>query len=194
MDINHFGPFSPEVWGSVSDWAYIVVTTTTLYFIYRTFRSQLEVQRMQLKITNIENERYRVESLPVFEAEMMEDQPYQYDQVADPLKLLVTIGFGLKKNECKNLKLIVSSHMAESLEWKHLVGNFDYIMAGGANLIDIVILKKNDDPFWMFPIELSFNFEDMVGNHYKQTIHCMWRKSGKHQVLAFVPVPAFNNE
>lgn len=192
MDINHFGSLLPEVWGTVSDWVYIVVTTATLYFIYRTFRSQIEVQRMQLKMTSIENERYRVESLPVFEAEMMEDEPNQLNKSADPMKLFVTIGFGLKKNECKNLKLKVSSDMAKSLDWTHLVGNFDYIMAGGANLIDVLVTKKDEENPYMFPIELDFQYEDMVGNHYKQSIHCIRRRSGKHQVYTFTPVPNFD--
>jgi len=186
MNINHFGPFSSDVWGTVSDWIYIIVTATTLYFIYRTFRSQLEVQRMQLKITNIENERYRHETLPVFEAEIMDEQP---TQPSEPSQMLVCIGIALKKYACKNVKLTVASHMAEKLEWTHLVGNFKYVTAGSANLIDVLITKQEHSHKWMFPIELIFHFEDMVGNSYEQNIHCMWRGSGKHQVLNFMPVP-----
>ncbi|WDF57210.1 hypothetical protein [Mucilaginibacter sp. KACC 22063] len=186
MNINHFGPFSPDVWGSVSDWVYIIVTTATLYFIYRTFRSQLEVQRMQLRITDIENERYRQETLPVFYAEILEDQP---NQPSDPNHMLVSIGFGLKKHECKNVKLTVASDIAEKLEWTHLAGNFQYVGAGGANLIDVLITKKQHGYMWMFPIQLTFHFQDMVGNSYEQNIHCLWRGSGKHQILSFTPVP-----
>ncbi|MGZ3758114.1 MAG: hypothetical protein ACXVAY_06940 [Mucilaginibacter sp.] len=190
MNINHFGPFAPEVWGSVSDWVYIIVTTATLYFIYRTFMAQLEVQRMQLKITNIENEWYRKESLPIFEAEVLEDQP---GQPTDADKLLVSIGFGLKNSECKNLKLTVTSHMAKNLKWNHLAGNFQYVMAGGCNLIDVLVTKKDEENPYMFPIELNFQYEDMVGNQYKQNIHCIRRWSGKHQVYTFTPVPVIKN-
>lgn len=186
MNINHFGPLSPEVWGSVSDWLNITVTAITLYFIYRTFRSQVEVQQMQLKVTNIENERFRKECLPVFQAEILEDQPAQ---PANPKELLISIGFGLKKGECRNLTLAVESNMAKSLTWNHLAGNFQYLMAGGANLIDVLVTKNNEDEPYMFPVTLDFLYEDMVGNLYKQKIHCIKRRSGKHQVYTFTPVP-----
>lgn len=186
MDINHFGPFSPEVWGSVSDWIYIIVTTATLYFIYRTFRSQLQVQQMQLKITTIENERYRLENLPIFKAEILEDQPNESTEIN---QMLICIGFGLKNSECRNVELTVTSNMAKVLEWTHIVGNFKYVMGGGANLIDVLVTKKDTEQPHMFPISLNFIYEDMIGNKYSQDIHCMWRRSGKHQVYHFTPVP-----
>lgn len=190
MNINHFGPLSPEVWGSVSDWVNITVTAVTLYFIYRTFKSQMEVQQMQLKVINIENERFRKESVPVFEAEVLEDQPAQ---PTNPKELLVSIGLGLKNGECKNLTLTVDSNIAESLEWSHLAGNFQYVMAGGANLIDVLVTKNDEDEPYIFPLTLNFLYEDMVGNWYKQSIHFIRRRSGKHQVYTFTPIPIFEN-
>jgi len=59
-------PFIADVWGTFSDWAMVIVTGLTLYFIVKTFRSQQHVQNLQLKMTLIENERYRFEIMPKF--------------------------------------------------------------------------------------------------------------------------------
>lgn len=66
FDYNNFGPFSSEVWGSVSDWVLTLATIITLYFIYRTFQSQLIVQKSQLDLTQIEIDRFLAENRPSF--------------------------------------------------------------------------------------------------------------------------------
>ena len=47
--INNFTPFQADVWGTVSDWVMIVVTTVTAFAIWFTFREQKEVTKLQLK-------------------------------------------------------------------------------------------------------------------------------------------------
>jgi hypothetical protein len=53
MNINDFGPFSANVWGTVSDWIMVSVTTLTALFLIKTFKSQKKVQLMQQSITDI---------------------------------------------------------------------------------------------------------------------------------------------
>lgn len=46
--------FNPDIWGTVSDWAMVLVTALTFYFIYRTFKQQqalLGFERIKLKIS-----------------------------------------------------------------------------------------------------------------------------------------------
>ncbi|MDP9076163.1 MAG: hypothetical protein M3O71_01965 [Bacteroidota bacterium] len=42
MDLFKF-PFLSDVWGTVSDWVMIAVTTITAIFLYKTLKSQKEV-------------------------------------------------------------------------------------------------------------------------------------------------------
>ena len=80
LNVNSFGPFHFDIWGSVADWAMVFVTFFTLLYLIKTFRaqasslsilqktldSQLTVQRLHVKSTTIENERFRKENMPSF--------------------------------------------------------------------------------------------------------------------------------
>jgi hypothetical protein len=57
MDINNFRLFNSEVWGNVSDYVMVLVTTATGLLILFTFQSQQELQRLQ-------NEIYRLSIRP----------------------------------------------------------------------------------------------------------------------------------
>ncbi|WDF79531.1 hypothetical protein PQ469_05880 [Mucilaginibacter sp. KACC 22773] len=67
MAINNFGPFQSDVWGTVSDWITILVYLITAYFIYKTLRSQLAIQR-------IESNRASREIRPYFSLETRIDE------------------------------------------------------------------------------------------------------------------------
>ncbi len=73
IDINNFGPFHAEVWGTFADWMMIVVTFATLtaliitLFLQRqTLKSQTSVQANQDKITEIEQKRFKFQIRPEF--------------------------------------------------------------------------------------------------------------------------------
>ncbi|MBU7569984.1 MAG: hypothetical protein KAF41_04970 [Flavobacterium sp.] len=59
MDINNFGPFNSDVWGTVSDWTMVIMTGLTAYFLIKTFREQK-------RATDIEHERYVDQIKPTF--------------------------------------------------------------------------------------------------------------------------------
>jgi hypothetical protein len=78
FDINNFGPFQSDVWGSFSDWVMLIVTFFTLLYLIKTFKaqhnslgiqqktleSQLVVQKAQQLSTEIEQKRYESEIRP----------------------------------------------------------------------------------------------------------------------------------
>lgn len=64
MDINNFGPFDSDVWGTVSDWFVAIVTAVSIYFLRRTLNSQNETQKLQSSVTNLEFQRYRQSIMP----------------------------------------------------------------------------------------------------------------------------------
>jgi hypothetical protein len=51
--------FDANIWGTVSDWCMVAVTTTTAYYLYKTLQSQKDVQKTQAKLYEIESVRFR---------------------------------------------------------------------------------------------------------------------------------------
>lgn len=50
--------FDSEVWGTVSDWYMVIVTLVTAVFLYKTLRSQKDVQKEQTRLFKIEELKY----------------------------------------------------------------------------------------------------------------------------------------
>lgn len=65
MKLNDFGPLQSDVWGNVSEWAMVAVTTTTLCFIVRTLNSQQEIQKMEAENQRHSQRQYLRSMLPV---------------------------------------------------------------------------------------------------------------------------------
>jgi len=53
-----------DSWGTVSDWVMIIVTSVTAYFLYKTLKSQKEVQQTQNSLLKIEQLRVREDFKP----------------------------------------------------------------------------------------------------------------------------------
>lgn len=49
MDINNFGPFQSDVWGTVSDWVVIIVTLGTGIFLVLAFNEQRKTNQLTSK-------------------------------------------------------------------------------------------------------------------------------------------------
>jgi len=66
MDINNFGPFNADTWGSVSDWLITGFTLGSIIFLWRTLTSQKKVQQLQQSLSKIDTLRYLKEIKPDF--------------------------------------------------------------------------------------------------------------------------------
>jgi hypothetical protein len=66
MDVNNWGPFQANVWGTFADYCMVAVTGYTLYYLRKTLKSQQHVQEDQNRIANIEQSRYEKETKPNF--------------------------------------------------------------------------------------------------------------------------------
>ncbi|WP_197086415.1 hypothetical protein [Sphingobacterium sp. IITKGP-BTPF85] len=67
-----------EIWGTVSDWFIVIITLVTAVFLYKTLRSQMEVQNSQSIITKIELKKYLSSIKPeiTFGIEKLNDEQY----------------------------------------------------------------------------------------------------------------------
>ncbi|MCX2481567.1 hypothetical protein OQY15_20875 [Pedobacter sp. MC2016-15] len=116
MNINNFGAFDAEVWGTVSDWGVFFVTAGTGILVYLTLRSQNKVLKSQqetlssqLKVQQIEQARFQSEVVPSFSSTMgrvdTEINPENED------KTRTHLGFSIKniaKNSIKDIDIKVS--------------------------------------------------------------------------------------
>lgn len=164
-DLFYF-PFLSSVWGSVSDWALILVTAFTLYFLRKTLKSQLKVQELQLKNTLIENERYRMEHIPKFHIEAL-NTPYIKDEFEYHTEIIL------------KFELLVSHIKECSIE---VISDNSILYPSNKNVYSTTSMGKNYTHELMFRLKsthssletdgmilkLNIKFTDPVSNKYIQ--------------------------
>ncbi len=94
-------PFLSGVWGTAADWTMVVVTALTLIYLILTLKSQRDIQRLQLKVTRIENERFIADQKLNFHVQATPTTNY----VAEPLQIFVEFKIKLLNGNCTNLKI-----------------------------------------------------------------------------------------
>jgi hypothetical protein len=168
MDVNNFGPFQAEVWGTYSDWIMVLVTIVTAIFLWRTLNSQMIVQKLQQQTTNIENERFRLEVKPNF---TMLISKKQIKPVDDQIEVILILDCQLLQAECRNLTVTNSSMFGEFTLGKVLPDDNKVVPVEAHRLI-MVSIHCQKTMFDITGINLfsTFCFEDTIGNKYKQTI------------------------
>jgi hypothetical protein len=175
MEINNFGPFNSDVWGTVSDWIMVLVTAITLYFLWRTLvsqqkalLSQLEVQKLQQQTTLIEQERFRLEVQPNFTMFISKKEIRIKD---DQIEIILILDTQLLQAECRKLQVTNSSLFGE-LFLDHVLPNDNELVPIEAHRLLMVCLKCEKEMFDLTGMNLSseFHFEDTIGNKYRQTI------------------------
>jgi hypothetical protein len=114
MDINNFGPFNADTWGSVSDWTMVIVTALTAWYLYKTLTSQTIVQGLQQKLTDIEGLRVKYEIMPQFEmVNQMQHPPIFEDGY---MSLFVIMKFTNTGNfDARNFKFKLQTKIAGKL-------------------------------------------------------------------------------
>lgn len=169
MDVNNLGPFNAEVWGTFSDWIMVVVTGATAFLLYKTFKSQIAVQKSQQKITDIEGERFRVEYKPVFELVF---QPIVNKPFDTYVRSYVHLKMTISNRDCKNFEVIEFTTInAVSISKNHigLTLPIDYMSAPDTYDLHFQI----DTSLALFPNEgapliFYLQFDDIIGNRYRQ--------------------------
>lgn len=168
-------PFQANVWGTFSDWVMVIVTALTAVYLIKTFRSQKEVQLLQIKATTIENERYRLENLPIFKLETIVGD---LDNTGPLFKQHLTLRFTLLNCDVKYCGLAISSPNTT------LVANDNNVLSAKNISKDSIhelsfYLKANksnyDDNGFLLNIKISYI--DPVGNRYHQNCRVLLQYS-----------------
>ena len=171
MDLNNFGPFDAQVWGTFSDWILIIVTGLTVIYLIRTFHSQQELKRIEIK-------RYIESIKPNIVISILEPDilPAKGNYVAE-LSIIIKNTNGV----ARNAELVIhSSHMSDWRFWidvvdeeiqfpikKDLISTF---------LLNARVKREVSSAACTFFVE----FEDEIGNLYRQFIVLTLREDRTH--------------
>lgn len=172
-------PFRSDVWGTFSDLTLVVVTTATLIYLIKTFRtqskaieiqqktldSQLQIQQLHLKSTIIENEKFRAENMPRFEVNLIYNKvdifPMGYES-----KFVIEVT--LTKCFSRNVWIQISS-LNSGLGLDDTLDVIDYLevgsklkFSGSANISPDVF--EGDGAL----LNIGIDFSDPVNNIYYQ--------------------------
>jgi hypothetical protein len=164
--------FSPDVWGTVSDWFAICLTAIGAMFVYLTFRSQKEVQKKQNYLFEIESIRFEESIKPVLKYMAHKD----IFKPGDENKYIITIEI----TNVKDNAALEISRIAESNEQTQQI----FIPTGFSSKRNH--LSKGDEPLlFHFLIEgglgfvvFALTYQDIAGTRYKQVVYCTCDNQG----------------
>lgn len=175
--------FDPNTWGTVADWLMVIVTMITAYYLYKTLKSQQEVQRMQAQLFEIEAVRFRESIKPELKYTLWNEDGIN---VNDKDKKVVTIQV---TNESDSVAFEIEVDYSENKGVVPIKFATDYIFPG--------YLKKGERPLmYHFLVEadpiirnyiiFAISYQDISGTKYKQSILGRHDKFGT-DLNAFLP-------
>lgn len=168
-------PFQANVWGTASDWITVLATIVGLIFIIKTFRSQIEVQKSQIKLLQIEVDRFVDEKKPHFELEEIDFTGEQVDP-EDP-----NFAAHLKKAgqmDALDLKIAAAGFRIENLGPRDSYKEHE--------ILGILYYKKAvETPTNNFHSFIMY--KDRYGNHYRQVLSSWLNLQGQRECSISIP-------
>jgi len=167
----------PAIWGTVSDWLIIILTLLTAIFIYKTLKSQYEVQKMQLEITNIELHKFRDLLRPEINVSFQE-----FDSITNRINFKISVlNRSLKNPRFISQSPLIINHAAKTES--QLNNNYQYIIHDymlpedkrsieiGIDFNDGTWYTKNDEKFEGFYFaNILMHYEDTKNYLYENLI------------------------
>ena len=158
--------FDPEIWGTVSDWFMVAVTMLTAYYLYKTLKSQKEVQITQNKLFEIESVRFRESIKPVLKYSISENVITPQERENSKVYTIEVT------NDSYNTALEISVDHPERDDIKRVAWapqkQNHLKKTDGIYLIHFLIEKFSDNHLIIFSIE----YKDLSGTKYKQGVLC----------------------
>ncbi|UCS95419.1 hypothetical protein KZP23_10585 [Echinicola marina] len=182
-------PFSPDIWGTVSDWAMVVVTSLTAIFLILTFREQQ-------RITSIENYKHVQNIKPYFELKPKLLGIKQEGENGE-FSAVVTFDYYVRNSDAYDVEFNMSRKLYPKdvgIEWptysnsilhkdKNATFPFMHLFSvGESKIFDIKnnTLKTKHD----YTLTADISFSDIEGNRYGQHISYVLLKDGKETIIS----------
>lgn len=150
--------------GSISDWAMVVITGITAYFLYKTLKSQKDVQRTQNELFKIENKRFRESIKPKLKCEPITGIFHPSDDKQE----ILTIKIYCEEGKALNISIHPNDSSKQIFMPMSISEKRNHLEKGDNPLIYNFLL--DDDLFRWILFELKY--EDVAGYKYKQRIIC----------------------
>ena len=153
--------FKAESWGTISDWFTYLVTLIGGVFIYKTLQSQMEVQKSQSIITQIEINKHLYSIKPIITTSL-EFVTEEYDENYDDkvLKFVLKISSDKPmtyKLNLTNNNILNKNQFFNNAKYKHTTPSTSkFYLTMSSSILDS-----------KFPLMLDLKYTDIEGNKYK---------------------------
>jgi hypothetical protein len=168
-------PFHADVWGTVSDWAAVTVYAITGYLIFRTLKSQQEVQQTQNELYKIERIRLNESIKPILKY----SGSTNLMKTEDDNKKVFTIKV---INETSSLATNISKIVSENKQSNQIFIPLSFSdtrkhLAKGDEPLLFHFLIEKDCNLSGF-ISFALHYQDIAGTTYKQGVFCICDEYG----------------
>lgn len=171
-------PFQAKVWGTVSDWAMVIVTGFTAYYLVKSFKAQVDNNNIQTKtlleqqkLTIIEQYIHRERVKPSFSL-----RPFPKEKIIEHniAKFSYSFHFIVQNGTAKNIVIKAFLFNHESGVNQELFTSTDDEKYPGDNIgfMETAYEQKKleeqiDNADYVFRFEFFIEYDDILDNHYK---------------------------
>jgi len=170
------------IWGSIADWVMIVVTSVTAYFLFKTLKSQKEVQETQNELLKIEQLRIREHFKPILQYSKYEDGM----QLKEDGKIFISIQIvNTSENPALNIKPIYPDKFATAVSYKP--NPFELIKDKEPMSLHFVVEHLSKKSVGYYHFGFAVEYDDIAGTRYKQGIFCRNYYQLGEEIMVFMP-------
>lgn len=173
--------FNPNVWGTVSDWIVILITTLTAFFLYKTLKSQNEVQKTQNDLFHIENIRFIESIKPILKYSESKDKNILKENHYDIFSIEIK---NISNNIAKGIKIIFEDK--DNIKRILIPTNYlphpikDITNNDTPYLLHFLILEK---PTSVEFIKFEVQYQDLTNKKYRQNVVCIYEDNSTYSII-----------
>jgi len=170
--------FNVEIWGTVSDWVMVIVAIITACFLYKTLRSQTYVQKVQMKLFEIEKVRLSQEIKPVFNYGVLSMEPNEAKTI---LHVFISIR-NVSENTARNLIVeeLPPPHSSAffgiqdlEIEGMLVMGPLQRVLGPNEQKSINYFINYNGENFPNTYVTFIVYWEDAIKNKYWEKVRCI---------------------
>jgi hypothetical protein len=159
--------FDPDIFGSFTDWLTAFIAGVTGYYIWKTFQSQKEVQKMQAIITKVDVNDKRFSNTPILGARF--NKYYKDDQIAYDRTFIVIELYIINNGEGKANGFKIINPKDE----KNPISNQEHeiLYPATANHFILWLPESLVDECETDSLDLIIEYADIFGSIFRQGLH-----------------------
>ena len=173
--------YNSEFYGSISDWILVLISAITAIFLYKTLNSQINVQRVQNELLQLENQKFAKSIEPNLNFEIKKNKEKIEGNYFDIVSIQITNNnenivnkIKILHNESDNIKRIMIPKDYLPVPLNYLTPNSEPYL-----LHFLIIEKPQKTTFINFDIE----FENDNNLKYRQTLVCIYENIYNIRIL-----------